>query len=87
MAGTRNRLAFGLSVMLATAGVLLCGNFAHADYTDGGIAWNRISPQAGIRIWRKAAWQDDDFLSEIKLGDVYGDERGDSKYYDPVESY
>lgn len=51
------------------------------------IAYTKISPQAGIRMWRKSAWQDDSFLSEIKLGDIYGDERGDNKYYDPVESY
>jgi len=85
--GKRNGLAFVAGVLLALAGVVLSANFARADYTDGVVAWSRISPQAGIRIWRKAAWQDDDFLSEIKLGDVYGDERGDSKYYDPVESY
>jgi hypothetical protein len=85
--GKRNRLVFGLGVMLAMAGILFSGNIARADFTDGVVAWSRISPQAGIRIWRKAAWRDDDFLSEIKLGDVYGDERGGSKYYDPVESY
>jgi hypothetical protein len=77
--GKRNRLAFGLGAMLAAAGILFFGNIARADFTDGVVAWSRISPQAGIRIWRKAAWRDDDFLSEIKLGDVYGDERGGSK--------
>jgi len=60
---------------------------AHADYTDGAVAWSKITPQAGIRIWRKSGWQDDDFLSEIKLGDVYGDESGNNKFYDPIESY
>src|SRR6201996_3981357 len=79
--------AFGLGVALALAALTTFTNFAQADFTDGVVAWSRISPQAGIRIWRKAAWQDDDFLSAMKLGDVYGDERGDNKYYDPVESY
>ncbi len=65
----------------------LGGAPAIADYTDGVIASNKISLEEGLRIWRKAAWQSDDFLSEIKLGDVYGDERGDNKFYDPVESY
>ena len=83
----RSCLAFGLGAMLAVAGVSFLGTNARADFTDGIVAWSKISPQAGIRIWRKTAWQDDDFLSEMKLGDVYGDERGDNKYYDPVESY
>lgn len=60
---------------------------ARADYTDGVIAASKISLETAIRIWRKAAWQDDDFLSEIKLGDIYGDERGDNKFGDPVEAY
>jgi TPR repeat protein len=65
-----------------------CGaTVASADYTDGVIAQKKISQEAAIRIWRKAAWNDDDFLSEIQLGDVYGSENGDNKFYDPVESY
>src|ERR1700733_8862604 len=60
---------------------------ARADYTDGVIAARKISMDAGIRIWRKAAWNDDDFLSEGQLGDIYGTENGDNKFYDPVESY
>ncbi|HWA30496.1 MAG TPA: tetratricopeptide repeat protein [Rhizomicrobium sp.] len=85
--GVRRGWAFGLGVFLAAVGILLSGTFAHADFTDGMVAYTKISPQAGIRIWRRAAWQDDSFLSAIKLGDIYGDERGDNKYYDPVESY
>lgn len=60
---------------------------AIADYTDGVIAANKISMEAAIGVWRKSAWQTDDFLSEIRLGDIYGDERGENKFYDPVESY
>ncbi|HEY2068105.1 MAG TPA: tetratricopeptide repeat protein [Rhizomicrobium sp.] len=60
---------------------------AWADYTDGAIAYSKITPEAGIKIWRAGAWRDDDFLSAIRLGDIYGDERGDNKFYDPVESY
>jgi len=60
---------------------------ARADYTDGVTAANKISLEAGIKIWRQGAWRDDDFLSAIRLGDTYGDERGDNKFYDPVEAY
>ena len=76
---------FGLG--LAAIGLTGLGQSARADFTDGLNASTRISEQAGIRIWRKAAWQDDDFLSAMKLGDIYGDERGDNKFYDPVEAY
>ena len=59
---------------------------AHADYADGVAASNAISMEAGIAQWRKAGWQDDDFLSEMKLADIY-DNSSDSKYYDPIEAY
>jgi TPR repeat protein len=72
----------------ALFGLALAANEpARADYTDGALAAKRISQEAGIRIWRKTAWLDDDFLSEIQLGDIYGSENGDNKFYDPVESY
>lgn len=73
---------FGLAA-LSVAGAMP----VRADYTDGVVAEDKISREAAIRIWRKAAWQNDDFLSEIKLGDIYGEERGENKYYDPIESY
>jgi TPR repeat protein len=60
---------------------------ASADYTDGASAANKVSLETAIRLWRRSAWQDDDFLSEIKLGDIYGDERGENKFGDPVEAY
>ena len=80
------RAAF-LVVSCAAAAAIFGYAGVRADFTDGLTAANKISLESGIRIWRKAAWQDDDFLSEIKLGDLYGDERGDNRVYDPVESY
>ena len=84
-AGGLRRIAV---LLFAGIAALACasGN-AIADYTDGAIAAKRISQEAGIRIWRKAAWNDDDFLSEVQLGDTYGQENGDNRFYDPVESY
>jgi TPR repeat protein len=78
------------ALFFSLAAALAAGFFAgsaQADYTDGVIAATKISQEAGIKLWRQAAWRDDDFLSEIRLGDVYGDERGDNKFYDPIESY
>lgn len=60
---------------------------ARADYTDGLIASRKISMEAGVRLWRKAAWRNDDFLSEIRLGDLYANERADNKFHDPIEAY
>jgi len=84
-AGGARRIA-----VMALAGLAMiagAGSAAFADYTDGALAAKRISMEAGIRIWRKAAWLDDDFLSEVQLGDTYGSENGDNKFYDPVEAY
>lgn len=90
--GPKGRLRSGAALLLAILAVACLGlvglqTSARADYTDGVIAANKISLETAIRIWRKAAWQEDDFLSEIKLGDIYGDERGDNKFGDPVEAY
>lgn len=72
----------------AVVAVALAVNIpARADFTDGALASKRISLEAGVRIWRKTAWLDDDFLSEMQLGDTYAKESGDNKFYDPVEAY
>ncbi len=83
----RPRWGFLFGAALVLTGIAGLDQSARADFTDGLIASTKISEQAGIRIWRRAAWQEDDFLSAIKLGDIYGDERGDNKFYDPVEAY
>lgn len=86
MVGLRKvRFAAALAASLAVA--VMAGVDAQADYTDGQIAASKLSLEAGLQIWRRIAWQDDDFLSQIHLGDIYGDDRGDSKLYDPVEAY
>lgn len=90
MGGTRKFKAAGRAAIFALIGILgatLGAAIASADYTDGVIAQKRVSQEAAIRIWRKSAWNDDDYLSEMQLGDVYGAENGDNKFYDPVESY
>lgn len=90
MGGTSNARTARRAAVAALLGVMslvLPGAIAFADYTDGAIASRKISMDAAIRIWRRAAWIDDDFLSEIQLGDTYGAENGDNKFYDPVESY
>jgi len=65
----------------------MAGVAARADYTDGQIAATKLGLEAGMQVWRRIGWQEDDFLSEVHLGDIYGDDRGESKLYDPVEAY
>ncbi len=81
------KLLFGLGGLAAFLVFIAAGLPARADYTDGIIASNKVSEEAGIRIWRREAWQNDDFLSAVRLGDIYDDERGDNKFFDPVEAY
>ena len=57
-----------------------------ADYADGNYAYNHISLEAAVKVWRQAAWQSDDFLAQVRLGDIYSNS-SDSRYYDPVEAY
>lgn len=90
MGGTAKRKAVVRTAIVASLSVLTAALWSapvSADYTDGVIASRKISMDAGLRIWRKAAWNNDDFLSEIQLGDTYGNENGDNRFYDPVEAY
>lgn len=73
-------LASGLSALLVLAAPV------RADYADGVFAENHISFETAVHIWRQAAWRNDDFLAEVKLGDIYAN-ASDSRYYDPVEAY
>jgi len=74
---------------LAVAAALVLTAFAlpaRADYADGVYAENHISLETAVRVWRQAAWQADDFLAEVKLGDIYSNS-SDGRYYDPIEAY
>jgi TPR repeat protein len=78
---------FAVAIFAGMAAFACVSSEAVADFTDGAIASKRISLEAGIRIWRKAAWLNDDFLSEMQLGDTYANENGENKFYDPAEAY
>ncbi|MEI9994677.1 MAG: tetratricopeptide repeat protein [Rhizomicrobium sp.] len=75
----------GLALGLAAAAILIPPAGA-ADYADGNYAANHISLEAAVRIWRAASWANDDFLAQVRLGDVYSN-ASDSRFYDPVEAY
>lgn len=81
-AGLRRAVVAGF-MALACATALAT---ARADYADGVYAVNHISLEVAVRVWRKAAWQGDDFLAEMRLADIYAN-ASDSRFYDPTEAY
>jgi TPR repeat protein len=74
-----------LAGWLVAAAALVPTGYA-ADYADGNYAANHISLETAVTIWRQAAWQNDDFLAQVKLGDIYSNST-DGRFYDPVEAY
>jgi TPR repeat protein len=76
-----------ISLLLAGCLALPTLQSARADFTDGLYARDKLSMPEAIRIWRENGWQEDDFLSQMQLGDIYSNSQGDTKYYDPIEAY
>jgi len=61
---------------------------ARADYGECERSYQLGRKDEAIRLCRRAAWQDNDFFAQVKLGDIYSAKREDDKgYYDPVEAY
>ncbi len=73
-------------VVLLAAGVFaaLFVTRASADYADGYQTKQSLALEDAVKVWRKAGWQQDDFFSQIALGDLYS---GDQSFADPVEAY
>lgn len=95
MAGTKERRKAGKgsgalwamvlgAVLIAAAFAALFVTRASADYADGIQAKQSLALEEAVEIWRKAAWQQDDFFSQVALGDLYSDDQG---FRDPVEAY
>jgi hypothetical protein len=61
---------------------------ARADVAECERAYQHGRKDEAIRLCRRAAWQDNDFFAQIKLGEIYAAKRDDDKgYYDPVEAF
>jgi TPR repeat protein len=102
-AQTRGRL-FGraarsliLTALFACAFLVLFASSTRlsADYADGVRTEGTRTLQDAERVWRRAAWQQDDYLSQVRLGDLYsqnqsfpqGETPSNKSFDDPVESY
>ena len=86
-----NRIStFARNSLLAAMTVCSISAFtpAHADVAECERAYQYGRKDEAIRLCRRAAWQDNDFFAQIKLGDIYSAKRQDDKgYYDPVEAF
>lgn len=89
--GVLSILRIAAMSVLALAFATPCASLAGVDYADGKIVDEKTqSPENAIRIWRIAAWRNDDFFAQVKLGNIYaGKKKADANIstYDPVEAY
>ncbi len=89
--GLRERLSklvgCTLLAVLATCSMAVFAP-ARADVAECERAYQLGRKDEAIRLCRRAAWQDNDFFAQVKLGDIYSAKREDDKgYFDPVEAY
>lgn len=86
-----------LTVSFACAFLIISASMTRlsADYADGVRTEAMRTLQNAERVWRRAAWQQDDYLSQIRLGDLYsqnqsfpqGETPSNKSFDDPVEAY
>lgn len=94
-AGTGHRLRRkGVVAAVIAALLLIPAAQLRADYADGVRTEQAMTLPDAVKVWRQQAWQQDDFLSQVRLGDLYSTNQslgpGESKngaFYDPVEAY
>ena len=69
----RRARGFALVMGIAAALVLLVdsNSAVFADYADGVRTEQAMTLPDAVKVWRREAWQRDDFLAQIRLGDLY----------------
>lgn len=86
-----NRIStFARNSLLAAMTVCSISAFtpAYADVAECERSYQYGRKDEAIRLCRRAAWQENDFFAQVKLGDIYSAKRDDDKgYYDPVEAF
>jgi hypothetical protein len=76
------------SLLAAAAVCAMSVTTARADVAECERSYQLGRKDEAIRLCRRAAWQDNDFFAQVKLGDIYSAKRDDDKgYYDPVEAF
>lgn len=93
---SKNRARYRAWLALGAIAVLLVVpvRYGYADYADGVRTEQAMTLPDAVKVWRQDAWQRDDFLAEVRLGDLYSTNQsinpGESKngaFFDPVEAY
>lgn len=76
------------AAVAACASVVALSSIAHADVGEGERAYAQGRKDEAIRLLRRAAWQENDFYAQLRLGDIYSAKRPDDNgYKDPVEAF
>ena len=87
-AGGVSSVVIRSAMLVAMMMSLVIGAPAKADVADCERAYQLGRKDEAIKLCRRAAWQENDFFAQLKLGDIYSAKRDDDKgYYDPVEAY
>lgn len=88
-AGARDRLTYG-AILMACA-TLLAALFLYAvpaqaaGFADGKRAFDAGDYAQAVRLWRRAAWQQNDLLSQVELGKLYSSGKHTAR--DDTEAY
>jgi TPR repeat protein len=70
------------------AAVSLIAGAAFADSTEAERSYVAGRKDEAIRLFRRAAWQQNDFFAQVRLGEIYSAKRADDKgYEDRVEAF
>lgn len=82
------------ALALAAGFVLIFATQTLADYADGARTEQAMTLPDAEKVWRQEAWQRDDYLAQLRLGDLYSANQslgpGETKnpgFIDPVEAY
>jgi len=84
-----------LTCLCATAVIIGFDSATLADYADGYRTEQALTLPDAVRVWRRDAWQRDDFYAEVRLGDLYSQNQSftpkesskNPSFFDPVEAY
>lgn len=83
-----SRIARHVVLAALTACLFAMASPARADVAECERAYQLGRKDEAIKLCRRAAWQENDFFAQVKLGDIYSAKREDDKgYYDAVEAY
>ena len=93
------RAARSLAVAFVLAIAILLGfdsgTKLFADYADGFRTEQALTLPDAVKVWRQDAWRLDDFIAQVRLGDLYSQNQSfppkespkNPSFYDPVEAY